>query len=563
MGQSLYINADASNLLAARVRGATDLRNQDFTQFVAGDSLELDLYLVGTSGPLNIQDYAEVRIGLGNLDSRPESGNYLVGGSDTLAYDHTASELEAVVESQVAEATVTKLTDFVFKVQFDAVGAQTIPSLDFVNLQPRSTVSVTRLVTGDATTKESWLWRIFRDPVAFTSTFTDIADNGIRGTLSLATSGIYDLLAQNEDVRTFFEVELTDTSGNVRTFLQAKVKLNGEVIGHNFSGSIPTSPTNSPEANAFLESFPDPTIVGNLTVEGGVTTSNISADSNISIEPNQSQTDGPYSVSITGGQKSGSGPQPGGNVYLTGGAGSDSAGGDVIISSGAGGSGSKVEVYGASEVSLSSSDYINLSSPQISIGSNPLTDDSISIGSALSTVTINGTVNGIFESGSFTPFFHIDGAVEQGDYAIQQGYYSKVGRTVTVNLFIKITNFDAAFKTAALSSEFGIWGLPYSAEISGVDGPDVANVTIQPKKGWQNLGDKSYVGSIGASPDGKLWAEKNVGQGEFGPQPGAGVGWNYDRITVGDFDFHPFNFTADGVKAFTFQISGSYITSDD
>jgi hypothetical protein len=268
MGQSLYINFDAENLLSARVRGATDLRSQNFTQFVAGDSLSLDLFLVGSSGALNIQDYAEVRLGMGGLDSRPESGSYVVAGTDTLSYDHTAAELEAVVDAQVAGATVTKLTDFVFKVQFDAVGTQTIPSLDFINLQPRSTVSVTRLTTGDATTKETWLWRLFRNPVAFTNTFTNIAGDGIRGTLSLATAGIYDLLAQNEDVRTFFEVELTDTDGNVQTVLQAKVKLNGEVIGHNFSGSIPTSPTNSPEANAFLESFPDPTIVGDLTVGG-------------------------------------------------------------------------------------------------------------------------------------------------------------------------------------------------------------------------------------------------------------------------------------------------------
>ena len=268
MGQSLYINYDAEDLRSARVRGATDLRSQKFTQFVAGDSLELDLYLTGINGSLNIQDYPEVRLGIGNLDARPESGSYLVGGSDTLAYDHSAAELKTVIDSQVAGATVTKLADFVFKIQFDAVGAQTIPSLDFVNLQPRSTVSVTRLTTGGASTKESWLWRLFRDPLAFTNTFTNIPNDGIRGTLSLATAGIYDLIANVDQVQTFFEVELTDVSGNVRTSIQAKVKLNGEVIGHNFSGSIPTSPTNSPEANAFLESFPDPTIVGDLTVGG-------------------------------------------------------------------------------------------------------------------------------------------------------------------------------------------------------------------------------------------------------------------------------------------------------
>jgi len=266
MSQSIYINNDAEDIRAARVRGATDLRSQKFTQFVAGDSLVLDLYLTGIGGALNIQDYAEVRLGIGNLDARPESGSYVVGGSDTLAYDHTAAELETVIDSQIAGATVTQLADFVFKVQFDAVGAQTIPSLDFINLQPRSTVSVTRLVEGDATTKESWLWRLFRDPLAFTNTFTNIDNNGIRGTLSLATAGIYDLLANTDQVQTFFEVELTDASGNVQTSIQARVKLNGEVIGHNFSGTVPSSPSMNPAANAFLETFPDPTFNDKLTI---------------------------------------------------------------------------------------------------------------------------------------------------------------------------------------------------------------------------------------------------------------------------------------------------------
>ena len=47
MGQSIFINFDSDDLTSARARSATDLRRQDFAQFVAGDSLELDLFLVG------------------------------------------------------------------------------------------------------------------------------------------------------------------------------------------------------------------------------------------------------------------------------------------------------------------------------------------------------------------------------------------------------------------------------------------------------------------------------------------------------------------------------------
>jgi hypothetical protein len=129
---------------------------------------------------------------------------------------------------------------------------------------------------------------------------------------------------------------------------------------------------------------------------------------------------------------------------------------------------------------------------------------------------------------------------------------------VSVNIFIKITNFDTAFKTAPYPTEFGIKGLPHSARID--DGaPDTMIVSVNPKKGWIQLGANSYNGSVGSSPDGLIYFEKNTPQGATP----AGEAWNYARIKVGDFNVHPFNFTSDGFKAFTFQISGTYITDDD
>ena len=268
MGQSIIINFDSEDLTTARARSITDLRKQDFAQFVAGDALTLDLFLTGNSGLLDIQSYSEVRVGIGDLDARPTGGSYAIDTSNTLNYNHSASELETIIDSAVAAATVTELAKFVFKVQFNSVGAQTIPAIDSRLLTPASTVSVTKLITGDATTKETWLWRLYQNPAAFTKTFTNISGSGVRGTLSLATSGIYDLLGSNSSVKTFFEVELTDSSGTVQTVLQTRVVLNGEVIGHNFTGSIPVSPSIPPSASTFLESFPDPDIVGELSVGG-------------------------------------------------------------------------------------------------------------------------------------------------------------------------------------------------------------------------------------------------------------------------------------------------------
>jgi len=253
MGQSIFINFD-SETLTSRCRGVDDLRSRKFSPFVAGDSLVFDLFLTGTTGLLNIQDYSRVRIGVGNLNARPESGTYLVGGF-TLDYNNSAADLEATIESATGNGcSVIELSPFVFKVSFDEVGAQTIPAIDSSDLTPRSTVDRQTLQTGDATTKEIWLWRLYANPIAFTDVFTNIAGDGVQGTIALSTAGIYDLLGDATSVKTFFEIELTDSVGDIITVLQTQINLTGEVIGEGFAGYIPASTPLSEDIQAFLAS---------------------------------------------------------------------------------------------------------------------------------------------------------------------------------------------------------------------------------------------------------------------------------------------------------------------
>jgi len=274
MGQNLFINFDSETLTNSRCRAADDLRSKKFSPFVAGDSLVFDLFLTGTEGLLNIQDYPVVRMGVGNLNARPESGTYEVGGF-SLDYNHSAAELEATIESATGNGcTVVELAPFVFKVSFDAVGAQAIPAIDSSDLTPRSTVDRQTLQLGDATTNEIWLWRLYANPVAFTDAFTNIAGDGVRGTIPLSTAGIYDLLGDATSVKTFFEIELTDSVGDIITVLQTRIDLTGEVIGEGFAGYIPSSTPLSVKASEFLQSFSNtdalsdslPTTDGRLTI---------------------------------------------------------------------------------------------------------------------------------------------------------------------------------------------------------------------------------------------------------------------------------------------------------
>jgi hypothetical protein len=254
MGQSIFINFDSESLTGSRCRAADDLRSRKFSPMVAGDSLVFDLFLTGVDGLLNIQDYSVVRMGVGNLNARPESGTYSVGAV-SLDYNNSAADLETAIETATGNGcAVVQLSPFVFKVTFDAVGAQTIPSIDESDLTPRSTVDRQTLQTGDATTREIWLWRLYANPIAFTDVFVDVAGNGAQGTLALSTAGIYDLLGDNSSVKTFFEIELTDSAGDIVTVMQTEIVLTGEVIGNGFAGYIPSATGLSGDIQSFLAS---------------------------------------------------------------------------------------------------------------------------------------------------------------------------------------------------------------------------------------------------------------------------------------------------------------------
>ncbi len=452
MGQSIIINFDSEDLNTARARSATDLRNQDFAQFVAGDALVLDLFLTGTSGLLNIQDYAEVRVGIGDLDARPTSGTYSIDTSNTLNYNHSASELESIIDSDVAAATVTRLSSFVFKVQFDAAGAQTIPAIDSRLLTPSSTVSVTKLVTGDATTKETWLWRIYQNPAAFTKTFTNISGDGVRGTLSLATSGIYDLLGISSAVKTFFEVELTDSSGNVQTVLQSRVKLNGEVIGHNFTGSIPVSPSIPPSATDFLESFPEPTIMDQLTIKADK-----SPDENAVLE----MVDKSTPTALRGALE-----KINGVLYV-----------------------------GPSTVETDRWRFQHETGTIKSL--NFPTNAGLRLGRG-------GSFLNYYDEGQFTPKLESgDGSVVQNDYDRMQANYVRIGDLVQINIYISISDFTTAWKTS--TKNWRITGLPF-------DAIGFHNIEIRPVKGWLDLGNDNITGSLG-SGNNYLWVEKFIDGG--------------------------------------------------
>ena len=232
MGIRIVANIDAQEKLLGRVAGVINLVPiPSFPELVTGDSEVVDLSLTSQGGQINLQDYPLVRLGIGTINGRPTGGSYTLEG-ETLAFDHTAAQLQTVISAEVAAATVTQVSPFVFVAQFTANGAQTLPTVNATALTPASTVNVARLVAGNGSTPERWIIRLYRDPIALVSTFTALGSNDLRGVLNTGTQGIYALFSEGQEVvSSTIELEVTDATGAIQTLFQLPVAIRGEVLG--------------------------------------------------------------------------------------------------------------------------------------------------------------------------------------------------------------------------------------------------------------------------------------------------------------------------------------------
>lgn len=235
MGLQIYGNIDAGSLLTGKVQSVNNLSSSGIKDLVAGDSQDLEVFLTSQTGLVNIQDYS-LRIAIGDINAKPTGGTWRLGATTGIAYNVSAGDLQTAITTNSANNTTTELAPFTFKTVFTANGAQTIPTIDATGLTPSSSVSITKLVTGDGSTQEQWLTRIFANPLTLQDTFTNFTKTGVGegvlGSLGLGTPEIYDQFTSTiTSFQSTLEMEITDTDGNVNTIFQIPVTIGSEVIG--------------------------------------------------------------------------------------------------------------------------------------------------------------------------------------------------------------------------------------------------------------------------------------------------------------------------------------------
>jgi hypothetical protein len=238
--ENFFIDTNADTLGAARVISLTNSTQEPIKKFVAGDLRDLNLYFVDGSGSYIDVGLYTVRIGVGGINQRPTGGSWTFthGGNDaSFTFDESASSMETTLDAAPYSlgVSVTSPTGGVYIVKFDAVGAQTLPTSDSSALTPDSSVSVKRLVTGDGSTKEEWIVRLFETPWAYSEDWSNIT-NGKTGTLNFGTENLFKAFGSANSLAGYFEIELTDSGGNVSTVIQAPTTILGPVIGDGVAG---------------------------------------------------------------------------------------------------------------------------------------------------------------------------------------------------------------------------------------------------------------------------------------------------------------------------------------
>ena len=298
---NLFFNSAASDPASALVRSQTNNQPALKPTFVLGDNPELNIYVTDGSGgydPASGDATVTPSLGIGTPGAGPSGGTFWLGvstatsGSLTtskryqietyvagddfanlgaaenatgvvftssgttptdwtngstvveitgeISYAASAATLEAALEATeaVVGVTVTKASAAPnFVVEWDSVGAVALLVGGPSSLTPASAVVTSELQAGSASAVERQIVRLTRQPYALQTVWSTIT-NGWSARLQCNTRGLLDFLGSSVSAFSTLELELTDSSSNVRTVGQIDCMIRNEAIDE--ASTIPT-----------------------------------------------------------------------------------------------------------------------------------------------------------------------------------------------------------------------------------------------------------------------------------------------------------------------------------
>ena len=168
------------------------------------------------------------------------NGSTLIEITTDISYSASAATLEAALEATeaVVGVTVTKASAAPnFVVEWDSVGAVALLVGGPTSLTPASAVVTSELQAGSASAVERQIVRLTRQPYALQTVWSTIT-NGWSARLDCNTRGLLDFLEGEVSAGSTLELQLVDSSQNVRTVGQVDCIIRNEAIDE--ASTIPT-----------------------------------------------------------------------------------------------------------------------------------------------------------------------------------------------------------------------------------------------------------------------------------------------------------------------------------
>lgn len=256
MPHQLFINISEKDLRKALVKGinrpTSTVKPPDM---VIGSDTDVEVFLIDENGNYDVRSGLNgytLRIGAGPRQGVSSGGTAILGdgtvNTSALSYKATAQTLQSALNALNSSTgpygdtvTVKSISQGVYLVTFDSVGVQSLLIGDGGNLTPDSSVAITQVTAGDASTQEVQLIQFLRQPAIYLEFSTQIT-NGWSGTLSADNLRVLQLLGGKSEVTTDFEVELQQASNTPVVIAQSEIRISGETINPAsfVSGSLPS-----------------------------------------------------------------------------------------------------------------------------------------------------------------------------------------------------------------------------------------------------------------------------------------------------------------------------------
>ena len=168
-------------------------------EFLQGDKVDVEVHLVkivnGFMNEVAFPSGSVLRMAVGKIDASATSGTYTIAynGQTTspLSYSATEAQIQTALNalSTITSAggvTVSKFSDSMFSISFNAVGTNYPFEVDGSLLNPPCATKSITLKTGSGSVKGECLIKVKQSPVAYQDSFSDLTSSSISTTVLTA-----------------------------------------------------------------------------------------------------------------------------------------------------------------------------------------------------------------------------------------------------------------------------------------------------------------------------------------------------------------------------------------